>query len=89
MPKKTGPDGPPSHESGRFIETEDQDGRSVSIGEWVHRDDGYWALRLPINAEDLKPDRHGVRRVRKALAGLRQAAAERLRREGRFQTNED
>lgn len=39
-------DGPPSHESGRFIEVE-QDGKGISFGEWVHRDDGYWVLRLP------------------------------------------
>lgn len=42
-------DGPPSHESGRFIEVEDANGKSISVGEWVHRPDGYWALVL--NAE--------------------------------------
>jgi hypothetical protein len=40
-------DGPPSHESGRFIEVEDEHGHSIKAGEWVHRDDGYWALRIP------------------------------------------
>lgn len=40
-------DGPPSHESGRFVEVESPPGTSVSCGEWVHRDDGYWALRFP------------------------------------------
>ena len=40
-------DGPPSHESGRFIEVEDAESKSISIGEWVHRPDGYWALRIP------------------------------------------
>lgn len=40
-------DGPPSHESGRFVEVE-VDGRSVSAGEWVDRGDGYWALRLRV-----------------------------------------
>lgn len=39
-------DGPPAPESGRFVEVE-QDGRSISFGEWVKRDDGYWVLRLP------------------------------------------
>lgn len=40
-------DGPPGHESGRFVEVEDSNGASISIGEWVKRDDGYWALRIP------------------------------------------
>lgn len=39
-------DGPPSHESGRFIEVENDAGASVSFGEWVKRPDGYWALRI-------------------------------------------
>lgn len=39
-------DGPPSHVSGRFIEVEDDSGQSISVGEWVERDDGYWALRI-------------------------------------------
>lgn len=44
-------DGPPSHESGRFVEVEDQKGYSIARGEWVQRDDGYWVLRLPDPAE--------------------------------------
>ncbi len=40
-------DGPPSHESGRFIEVENEGGASISFGEWVERDDGYWVLRIP------------------------------------------
>lgn len=40
-------DGPPGHESGRFVEVEDSDGRSISFGEWLQRPDGYWALRFP------------------------------------------
>ena len=39
-------DGPPSHESGRFVEVENAQGRSINFGEWVHRADGYWALRI-------------------------------------------
>lgn len=27
-------DGPPSHESGRFVEVEDDQGRSRQVGEW-------------------------------------------------------
>lgn len=39
-------DGPPSHESGRFVEVEDETGKSINFGEWVKRDDGYWVLRI-------------------------------------------
>ena len=39
-------DGPCGHESGRFIEVE-QDGKSIRVGEWVDRKDGTWALRIP------------------------------------------
>ena len=39
-------DGPPSHESGRFIEVENSYRRSINFGEWVDRGD-YWALRIP------------------------------------------
>jgi hypothetical protein len=40
-------DGPPSHESGRFVEVENSAGKSINFGEWVKRPDGYWALRIP------------------------------------------
>ena len=40
-------DGPPAHESGRFVEVEDKDGKSISVGEWIQRSDGYWVLRIP------------------------------------------
>lgn len=39
-------DGPPSATSGRFIEVEDDQGRSVSFGEWVQRPNGQWAIRV-------------------------------------------
>lgn len=39
-------DGPPSHDAPRFVEVE-RDGKSISIGEWLQRDDGYWVLRIP------------------------------------------
>lgn len=38
--------GPPSAESGRFIETDLADGSSCSVGEWIERSDGLWALRI-------------------------------------------
>lgn len=39
-------DGPPSHESGRFVEVETDDGKSINVGEWIKRPDGLWALRI-------------------------------------------
>ncbi len=39
-------DGPPSHESGRFVEVE-QDGKSIKFGEWREGKDGFWYLTLP------------------------------------------
>ena len=39
-------DGPPGPESGRFVEVE-RNGRSINFGEWVHREDGFWVLRIP------------------------------------------
>lgn len=39
-------DGPPSHESGRFVEVESPPGTSISFGEWVDRGGGLWALRF-------------------------------------------
>ncbi len=40
-------DGPPSHESGRFIEVENENGRSIKVGEWV-QDGSDWLLKLDI-----------------------------------------
>lgn len=40
-------DGPPAHESGRFIEVENPEGASIRVGEWIEREDGFWALRIP------------------------------------------
>ena len=39
-------DGPPGPESGRFVEVEDDEGKSISVGEWYERPDGLWALRI-------------------------------------------
>jgi hypothetical protein len=40
-------DGPPGPDGPRFIEVEDEAGKSIRYGEWVQRPDGYWALRIP------------------------------------------
>lgn len=39
-------DGPPGPQSGRLIEVEDSQGRSIQAGEWIQRPDGYWVLRI-------------------------------------------
>ena len=39
-------DGPPGPVAGRFVEVETPDGRSIKVGEWRERPDGYWALVL-------------------------------------------
>ena len=52
-------DGPPSHESGRFVEVENSEGMSINFGEWVHRPDGYWALRFDA-ALSSSPCRHAA-----------------------------
>lgn len=44
-------DGPPAHESGRFVEVETPERRSVRVGEWTQRDDGLWQLG-PFEAVD-------------------------------------
>lgn len=41
-------DGPPGPEAGRFVEVEDMTGKSISVGTWVEREDGFWALRIAI-----------------------------------------
>jgi hypothetical protein len=40
-------DGPPSHESGRFVEVENAVGASIKFGEWVKRPDDFWVIRFP------------------------------------------
>lgn len=47
-------------DAGRFIEVEDGSGRSIKAGEWLKRDDGYWALRMPSPAPLLEA-LHSVR----------------------------
>ena len=39
-------DGPPGHKSGRFVEVEDDSGKSISIGKWIKRPDGLWSLQI-------------------------------------------
>ena len=39
-------DGPPSHKSGRFVEVETDDGKSINIGKWIEKENGLWTLRI-------------------------------------------
>ena len=39
-------DGPPGPVSGRFVEVETDDGKGIKVGEWIEREDGFWALRI-------------------------------------------
>jgi hypothetical protein len=41
-------DGPLAPDAGRFVEVEDESGRSVDVGKWVERSDGSWVLRIRI-----------------------------------------
>lgn len=43
-------DGPPGHDGGRFIEVEDDSGKSVNAGPWSQRPDGLWELTIDANA---------------------------------------
>lgn len=54
-------DGAPSPESCLFVEVEDATGKSISIGRWVHREDGHWVLR--ITAETMVPIEPAQRRT--------------------------
>ena len=48
-------DGPPSHNSGRFVEVENEKGASINAGEWIDRGDGLWALRIGISPSGWEP----------------------------------
>jgi len=41
-------DGPPSNKSGRFVEVENDEGKSITIGEWTERGND-WLLRIKLN----------------------------------------
>lgn len=39
-------DGPPSRESGRFVEVENERGQCINAGQWVQDSNGLWALEI-------------------------------------------
>jgi hypothetical protein len=64
-------DGPPGPDGGRFVEVENDCGRSIRVGEWIERQDGFWALRIPAhnNADPMPADPMPLDQA-KRLAGL-------------------
>lgn len=64
-------DGPPSHESGRFVEVEDETGKSISVGEWIPPSPDappgedrpkFWRLRVPRCLESKRGQRESAAR---------------------------
>jgi hypothetical protein len=45
-------DGPPAHNAGRFVEVENDEGKSIKFGEWVERKDGFWARNVQYNRQN-------------------------------------
>lgn len=73
-------DGPPSHESGRFVEVENDQGRSIKFGVWVERDDGFWALRILRSGLDAERERQKDERIAELEARERDVS-DQLRKE--------
>ena len=69
-------DGPPGPESGRFVEVESPPGRSISFGEWVEREDGYWALRITVPQPSREQRARWMMNTREMLDRMITAAAE-------------
>lgn len=68
-------DGPPEAVSGRFVEVENPQGASISIGEWIDRGDGFWALRIPYAASPVVPAPTEASVIGGAAVALRAALA--------------
>lgn len=49
--------GNPDNPDMLFVETEDGAGKSISLGEWTKRDDGYWVLRFDRAVVQPSPER--------------------------------
>lgn len=65
-------DGPPSHESGRFVEVENERGFSIRPGEWIE-DGDLWRLRVPY-APSVTAERDRLREVNADLLAALEAA---------------
>jgi len=51
-------DGPPGPEGGRFVEVENDDGKSINYGEWRELEGGCWALRIEKSCFDVPTFRY-------------------------------
>ena len=49
-------DGPPGPKSGRFVEVENDQGESISAGEWIERENGLWDLEIDLKELEEKLD---------------------------------
>lgn len=69
-------DGPPGPDAGRFVEVETPDGKSVSVGSWHDRPDGFVELRLPALASlrSTQADTGGERQTPAAAGDAVEAA---------------
>lgn len=81
-------DGPPSHESGRFVEVNDDTGKSVRAGEWIEKD-GFWELVIQARpeTEHVEPEGEVDALVAEARASTVDACVAYFRRE--FSTDPD
>lgn len=75
-------DGPPSHESGRFVELENGARQGQSAGEWRQRDDGLWTLgpfyvASPPEKEGSEQSGRRIARLERLTAMLKQVTTER------------
>ena len=48
-------DGPPGPVAGRFVEVEDETGKSISVGQWRERSDGFWELVIERGEQAAEP----------------------------------
>jgi len=62
-------DGPPGQESGRFVEVEDPNSKSVRFGKWIDLGEGHWALRIPNHEEEITALRAQVKNLQQELRG--------------------
>ena len=46
-------DGPPSHQSGRFVEVENHKGQGIGCGVWIDRGSGLYALRIAMGLREI------------------------------------
>ena len=83
-------DGPPGPQPGRFVEVEDGNGNSISIGQWFERPDGNWGLRIgwPSELDTLRSQVETLRAENERLRGLVKWLREGYREMSRWSADE-